>query len=79
MTKIVKSITRLFTGGGDDAAAQAAKAAKKQQELQKIANDRALQSLNAEERRASRGRPARGRRLLIADETGESGLRSTLG
>lgn len=74
MGKVAKT---LFGGGGDNGAAQ--QAAEKSRQLQQIANDRQLASLNEEGKSAGASRRApRGRRLLLADES-KGGLASTLG
>lgn len=76
----VKGILNLFTGGSDDAAK---KAAAESRALTKVTQDRQLQALQDQERDNRGGRAARraprGRRLLIAEESGEQGVRRTLG
>ena len=71
----VGKIAKSLFGGDDDAK----EAAEKQQRLQKIANDRQLAQVNADEQRSSVSRRApRGRRLLVSDQSA-GGLASTLG
>ena len=73
----VGSVAKKLFGGGEQEDAR--KAAERQRELQKIANDRQLAQLNADEQRNSVSRKApRGRRLLVSNaDTG--GLATTLG
>ena len=63
---------------GLDKSDEMAAAAAQQQKLQQISQERQLSTLQGEERDGAKARRApRGRRLLIAEETGERGV--TLG
>lgn len=75
MGGIARAITKaLGLNKSDEIAAAAAQ----QQQLQRVAQERQISTLQGEEREGSRSRRApRGRRLLIAPETGERGV--TLG
>lgn len=85
MSGFVKSISRMLFGGRTSEELAAEKQAKEAQEQQRIAQQRQLQETQVQEaeQRAALGRTRstrRGRRLLLAAETGEAGVgKSTIG
>lgn len=76
MTRFLKPITNLLLG---DPGAEARKAAEKQSQLTQIAQQNQKAALQAEDEELAPKRPPRGRRLLIAPESGAQGLSNTLG
>lgn len=79
MGGFVDAIKGLF-GGKTQAQKDQEKASQEQRDIQKVTQDRQMAELQTEDKKTTIGRTPRGRRLLINDSTGETGVRSkTLG